>query len=150
MVPAQQEVLTSAGSVLVLRKFAVARMFWCFIVVCRGVSSYCIGHSFSTLTPCLSHNCCSLRLRASNSCLCFLFSSASSSSFCRSLSCCLFSISSLRLCAGLAEVCDSVPSKAPKSLWPRFRSSAAPLPITDDFRRGGDIAKVGLRASLKC
>src|SRR5277367_1226086 len=39
MVPARQEVLTSDGSVLVLRKCAVARMFWCFIVVCQGVST---------------------------------------------------------------------------------------------------------------
>lgn len=43
-------------------------------------------------------------------------------------------MSARRFCAGEDELCESVPSRAPNSLWPRLRSSSAPLPYRAALR----------------
>lgn len=80
-------------------------------------------------TVSVSQATCSLRLFSSTLSSFLCLSSSSSWSFSFSLSCCFFSISARRRCAAEVELCESVPSSAPKSLWPRLRSSVAPTPL---------------------
>jgi hypothetical protein len=73
-----------------------------------------------------SLTCSCLRIALSSSnlscCLC-----ESSSACCFSFACWRLSISALRFAAEDEELCESVPSRAPNSLWPRLRSSTCPL-----------------------
>lgn len=83
-------------------------------------------HPWFSHTDWESYKTWSFLLDARRSSYFFLVSSLYSLSWSSSFACCFLSISERFLCAGVEELWDSVPSRAPKSLRPRFRSSSLP------------------------
>lgn len=78
-------------------------------------------------TDSFSYTFCSLLRRTIRFSCRFLDCALNSSSCCFSLACCFRSISARLFCVTVDELCESVPSSAPNSRCPRFRSSSCPL-----------------------
>ncbi len=117
---------TSLGSASVLRKFAIANIFECRIRIYQHLSAHlcALPNLIKTArTDCSSNFFPSLLLTLINSSNAFFFFSSSSSACNFNFACCLRSISVRRFCADEVLLCDRVPRRAPKSLWPRLRSS---------------------------
>ena len=92
----------------------------------------------------LNFFCSRLRTAINRSRSAFFLSSYSAACI-FNLACCFFSISARRFCALDDELCERVPSRAPNSLCPRFRSSA--LPLTRRSSRMIEVAGPGRSSS---
>lgn len=119
-------------------------MFRCRCCICTESAFWYAQTHRIRLTLRSSHIFCCLRRSTSISSRLLRFSSAASSVCNFSLSCCLFSISSRFLCAGLADVLFRLLNTFPKRRWVRCLSCAPVLVLAwDGFRCGGGDMRFG-------